>query len=259
MPGRGCGARPSPLSGQAEMFLQHHCRRMVSHRRFECSGCPEGQDGGRSGLAGNAKKGWEVARFHARPVSVSRWLKGVAPFSFLLGRAWGAALNFAGYETHPLRILHAGPRAASKGLQLPGDGGRPVTPSAMPHDTGPHHHERTVRPRPRIGGNATECTAGVRGVDKFVVCQEGPVLSPAVMPDRVARGAIARSGIQISVHRRCCRFLCCLDFGNGARCASADVLVPRSACSNAALVWGDSSGCGAVLEHLRPSFQTVCS
>ncbi len=90
-------------------------------------------------------------------------------------------------------------------------------------------------------------------MDKFVVCQEGLLLSPAVMPDRVARGTIARSGIQTSVRRKA--FL----FKSGAHCASADVLVPRSARSLAALVWGDGSGCGAVQENLPLSFQTVCS
>ena len=48
-------------------------------------------------------------------------------------------------------------------------------------------------------------------MDKFIVCQEGLVLSPAVMPDRVARCAIARSGIQTSVRRKA--FL----FKSGAR------------------------------------------
>ena len=59
-----------------------------------------------------------------------------------------------------LENLHAGPRAASKGLQLPGNAEKSVTLSRLPHDTGPHHHERTVRPRPRIGGNAAECKCG---------------------------------------------------------------------------------------------------
>ena len=114
-------------------------------------------------------------------------------------------------------------------------------------------------PGPALVETRWSVLEGARGVDKFVVCQEGLFLSPAVMPDRVARGAIARSGIQISVRRRCCMFLCCLDIRNGARCASADVLVPRSARSLAALVWGDSSAVWSDLPSpLAPSFQTVC-
>ena len=43
-----------------------------------------GQDGGRSGLAGNAKERWEVARFYARPVSVCRWQKELRLSRFCL-------------------------------------------------------------------------------------------------------------------------------------------------------------------------------
>ncbi len=61
----------SGMTVESFFSFQHQYRRMVSHRRFGSTVLPEGQDGGRSGLAGNAKERWEVARFHARPVSVS--------------------------------------------------------------------------------------------------------------------------------------------------------------------------------------------
>ncbi len=54
-------------------------------------------------------------------------------------------------------------------------------------------------PGPALVETRWSVNEGRWSVDKFVVCQEGLVLSPAVMPDRVARCAIARSGIQTSV------------------------------------------------------------
>ncbi len=131
-----------------------------------------------------------------------------------------------------LENLRAGPRTASKGLQLPGNAEKSVTLSRLPHDTGPHHHERTVRPRPRIGGNGAECTGRARGVDKFVVCQEGRLPSSPAIPDGLQRSCMTRSGNQTSAHRRCCMFLCCLDIRNGARCARSDPLDSRSAYSS---------------------------